>query len=98
MSQDKVGGRLARQMGLGPPGMARRYGLSGGEGRAESPVSPLSGSEASRDRLAKAEEAVKQAEAKPTGKRGRPKSEGDKPWEAEGLSRSAWYRKQKEAP
>lgn len=29
-------------------------------------------------------------------KRGRPKSTGPKPWEAEGMSRRTWYRRQKE--
>src|SRR4029077_4981902 len=44
----------------------------------------------------KAGASVKGSAGESTGKRGRPKVAGVRPWEAEGLSRAAWYRRRKD--
>lgn len=37
------------------------------------------------------------AAVSPPAKRGRPKVEGQRPWEAEGISRQAWYKRRQKA-
>lgn len=87
-------GRLGQQQALGRPGLFRRV-------RDEEPVRV---ERAAPERLEAARAAI---EARPSlygritaaaaiaseKKRGRPKAEGERPWEAEGVSRRTWFRR-----
>ena len=64
--------------GLGPSGMARRFGDA-------DRVAP------DPDRLARARAVL--SEVAPQGKVGRPAKHSGKPWEGEGISRALWYRR-----
>lgn len=81
--RDDLGARLRRQREAGVVGMARRYV----EGPAERAAPEV--------RVERARAAVREAEA--GRRRGRPKVEGERPWEAAGVSRTEWYRRLKAA-
>lgn len=86
------GPRLGRQVGLGPPGMARRFGVAGAASESDSRDLEISRLRAEVDRLRLAREALASGS---TGRRGRPRVEGERPWELAGLSRTEWYRRRK---
>jgi hypothetical protein len=112
---DENKSRLGRQLGLGSPGMARRFGDegAGSSDRLEKARAVLA--EASKavglpgafkeaavhgqafvpdGRVLKREEVLAPpAEAQQPKGRGRPKAEGERPWEAAGMSRRTWYRR-----
>jgi hypothetical protein len=103
---DGRGPRLGRQVRLGPSGMARRFSASESEGgvqqqhagpKTETGAPMTAGERKVAERgTGSGEASVKALGAESTGKRGRPKVEGDRPWEAEGMSRRTWYRRRKE--
>ena len=83
---DKRGGdRLGRQQGLGPTALGRRFVTVSEEGAGEGSVgcAPPAGRPLPAPRPGK--------------KMGRPRFEGVRPWEAEGISRAAYFRRKKEA-
>ena len=99
MGEDKKPERFSN---LGPPGMARRFGMV--------PSYDVALKRAIADAMAEGTGFVKVTSDsvvhvptkdviakpdKPKGKRGRPKATGQKPWEAEGISRALWYRRKK---
>ncbi len=82
---EKYGSRLPKQVALGPPGFARQI-RNVEEGAA--PVPPR----AQRDIEWSA---PKPAKARSGSKGGRPRFEGVRPWDAEGISRAEYFRRRK---
>lgn len=74
-----LGPRLEEMRSRGQPGIYRQVREAG--------VAP-------RERLARAREALKEAEVR-VKKKGRPRKDGQRPWEVEGVSRTVWYRRKK---
>lgn len=78
---DEHGPRLAQIRGTGVPGIMRQI-RDVGVGSVAAP----------RERVERAREALREVERK-TGRKGRPRKEGPRPWEIEGVSRTVWYRR-----
>lgn len=83
-AHDRGGGyKLPDQLGLGAPAMARRFRMATADRR---PVSP-------GDAPSPAPEEA--PHAPPAKRMGRPKVEGTRPWQAAGVSRRTWERRQR---
>jgi hypothetical protein len=90
----KLGMKLGRVQELGPPGLARQVRGAFKEA-ATTGVAFVKDGRVLTDAEVLAPAGPAAAPAAPRGKRGRPRVEGERPWEALGLSRAAWYRKKK---